>query len=77
MDDNKDPSLLTPLVVAALLALMFGYVGSTDYAEALIQDAIRKDPPKILSYTIKQDSPGLDNGERMFPLQLPVVRKDK
>lgn len=70
--DDKEPSLLTPLVVAAILALMFGFVGNSDYAEALIQDAIRKDPPQILGYSIKQDSPGLDNGERMFPLHPPV-----
>lgn len=59
------------LVVALLLA--FGFVGNADYADALTQDAIRKDPPRILSYTIKQDSPGLDNGERMFPLRSPVT----
>jgi hypothetical protein len=46
MDNDKEPSLLTPLVIAVFLVLAFAVVSSTDYAEALTQDAIRKDPPK-------------------------------
>lgn len=63
------------LVISVLLVLMFALVSSMDYAEALTQDAIRKDPPRILHYTIKQDSPGLDRGVPMFPLQHPVKER--
>lgn len=73
---DKDPSLLTPLVIAGVLALAFILVSGLDYEDALIQDAIRKDPPRILSYTIQQSSPGLDNGVPMFPLHRPVAHKE-
>ena len=69
---DKDTSLLPPLLVAVVLFLAFAVVSSFDYASALTDEAVRKDPPRVLAYTIKQDSPGLDRGEPMFPLHMPV-----
>ena len=69
----NDENMLKPLLVAVVLFLAFAVVSSFDYASALTDEAIRKDPPKILSYTIHQDSPGLDRDVPMFPLHLPVA----
>lgn len=44
-------------LVIVLLLSAFGFMGTMDYADALVTDAIRKDPPKILAYTIQQDGP--------------------
>jgi len=60
--------ILRALTVIALF-LAFGFVGSADYADALVTDAIRKDPPRILSYTIKQDSPGIDRVVLTCPVE--------
>lgn len=73
MDDDN---LLPPLLIAAFLVVAFGVVGCFDYADALTVDAIRKDPPvelKILSYSVRQDQPGFDNGQPLFPLDKPVA----
>jgi len=72
--DDKDPSLLKPLIGAAILFLMFALVSGFDYEDELTRDSMRKDPPRILAYSVRQDSPGLDNGERLFPLHSPVAQ---
>ena len=72
---DKDTSLLPPLLIAVVLFLAFAVVSSFDYASALTDEAVRKDPPRVLGYTIKQDSPGLDR-EPVFPLHLPVASAD-
>ena len=69
----NDENMLKPLLVAVVLFLAFAVVSSFDYASALTDEAIKKDPPRLLGYTIKQDSPGLDRGEPMFPLHTPVA----
>ena len=69
---DKDTSLLPPLLVAVVLFLAFAVVSSFDYASALTDEAIKKDPPRLLAYSIKQDSPGLDR-EPVFPLHPPVA----
>lgn len=68
---EKETNLVPPLLIAVFLVVAFGVVGSFDYAEALTQDAIRKDPPKILAYSIQQDSPGLKY-DNQLPLTSPV-----
>ena len=73
---DKDTSLLPPLLIAVVLFLCFCVVGAMDFADALTADAIRKDPPRILSYSIQQSSPGMDNGVPMFPLHMPVASAD-
>ena len=72
----NDENMLKPLLIAVVLFLAFAVVSSFDYASALTDEAIRKDPPRLLGYTIKQDSPGLDRGEPMFPLHPPVASAD-
>jgi len=74
MDDTK---LWKPLLIAGILALCFVLVSGMDFEDELIRDAIRKDPPRVLSYSIKQDSPGLDRGVPMFPLQHPVAENKR
>ena len=69
----NDENMLKPLLIAVVLFLAFAVVSSFDYASALTDEAVRKDPPRVLAYTIKQDSPGLDRGEPMFPLHKPVA----
>jgi hypothetical protein len=70
-EDRK--STRSALAVGAVLAILFAFASSMDYASELTDEAIRKDPPKILSYSIHQDSPGLDEGQPMFPLHSPVA----
>jgi len=72
--DDKDPDMLRPAIVAVLLACLFAIASCMDYADALTDEAIRKDPPRIIAYSIKQDSPGLDNGERLIPFHPPVAQ---
>jgi hypothetical protein len=43
---DKDTNLVPPLLIAAALVVLLGVVGNFDYADALVTDAIRKDPPK-------------------------------
>lgn len=60
------------------LLIFFGgmaVVGNFDYADALIEDAIRKDPPRVLSYTIKQDTPWPPYERNPIPLTVPVQVK--
>ena len=63
-------------IAAMVLIAAFALVSSLDYADELTTEAIRKDPPRVLAYTIKQDSPGLDRGEPMLPLYSPVASAD-
>lgn len=70
-DDRKN--LKSALAVAALLFVAFAFASSMDYADALTDEAIRKDPPRILEYSIRQDSPGLDEGRPVLPLHSPVA----
>ena len=71
----NDENMLKPLLIAVVLFLAFAVVSSFDYASALTDEAVRKDPPRLLGYTIKQDSPGLDR-EPVFPLHPPVASAD-
>lgn len=70
---ERDTDLVPPLIIAGILALAFVLVSGMDFAEALTAEAIRKDPPRVLAYSIKQDSPGLDHGQPMLPLHSPVA----
>lgn len=42
---DKDTNLVPPLLIAAFLVVAAGFVGGMDYEDALVVEAIRKDPP--------------------------------
>lgn len=56
-------------IAGIVLLLAFAFMGTMDYADALVTDAIRKDPPRIYGYTIKQDSPGIERVVLTCPVE--------
>ena len=60
-------------MVGIALVICVIVAGEMDRRSAEVTAQIVAESPKPITYTVKQDSPGLDEGRPLFPLTHPVA----